>query len=191
MFSLLSSTLACINQVAVLSRLSETETTARISFPGRSVDLSLEANGITLGYLSDTQLSRLSLGGHTPSPGHTSSKRFLLSPSNMTLATRKFMKSYDLIEEEDGEEEEDDVQESSTRQPLTETLNLKLLPQSQLMRDLRPKMQVLANSAKPNKDKENCSSKRPSLVSASSRQMEGSIGNILDLSRLRELPKLF
>lgn len=160
------------------------------------MDLSLEANAIALRYLSDSQLSRLSLGAPAPQPASVSSCDSLLSPSNMSLATRKYMRRYGLIEEEDGEDEEEQeevrVQEASNRQPLTEALNVKLLPQSQLIRDLRPKMQLLVGDAKTNTaSDENCSSRRTSLVKASSRQTEGSVGNILDLSRLRQLPKLF
>lgn len=167
------------------------EPTASVLFPGGSVDLSLEANAIALRYLSDSQLSRLSLGGHAPRHVPTqstpsTSRDSLLSPSNMSLATRKYMRKYGLIEEE--EEEEVRVQEASARQPLT----VKLLPQSQLIRDLRPKMQLLVAGSKPNgTDKENCSSGRTSEVQTGSFQPEGSLGNILDLSRLRQLPKLF
>lgn len=180
-----------------MSRLSISDLTASSLLPGGSVDLSLEANAIALRYLSDSQLSRLSLGPPTPQPALTSSSDSLLSPSNMSLATRKYMRRYGLIEEEDGEDEEEReevrVQESLSRQPLTEALNVKLLPQSQLIRDLRPKMQLLVGDAKTHSasEKENCSSRRTSLVRANSRQIEGSVGNILDLSRLRQLPKLF
>ncbi|XP_032366446.1 SCL-interrupting locus protein homolog [Etheostoma spectabile] len=181
-----SSTLASINPAAVLSRLSVSEASsstllpgASALLPGASVDLSLEANAIALRYLSDSQLSRLSLGGHAPPAGPASnSTHSLLSPSNMSLATRKYMRRYGLIEEEDSEEEED------VRPPL--------LPQSQLTRDLRPRMQLCAGGNKTNSaNKENCSTRRPSLVRAGSRQTEASVGNILDLSRLRQLPKLF
>ncbi|KAK5931387.1 hypothetical protein CgunFtcFv8_027538 [Champsocephalus gunnari] len=179
-----SSILASINPAAVLSRLSVPSPSASALFPGLSADLSLEANAIALRYLSDSQLSKLSLGGHAPSyrSPAPSTDVSLMSPSNMSLATRKYMKRYGLIEEE---EEED-------RPPLTEALNVTLHPQSQLIRELRPKMQLLVGGAKPNDDdKENCPSRRPSLMRASSRQTEGSVGNILDLSRLRQLPKLF
>lgn len=161
-----------------------------VLFPGGSVDLSLEANTIALRYLNDSQLSRLSLGGHIPRPGHTSSTHSLLSPSNMSVATRKYMRKYGLIEEE--EEEEEEILEVSAHQPLTEAQNVKFLPQSQLIRDLRPKMQLLASEARGEAaNKENCHSRQPSLVRAGSQHTERSVGNILDLSRLRQLPKLF
>ncbi|KAM8873672.1 SCL-interrupting locus protein homolog isoform 2-T2 [Spinachia spinachia] len=170
-----SSTLASINPAAVLSRLSVSEPTASGLFSEGSVDLSLEANAIALRYLSDSQLSSLSVGGHAPRPG-PASNHSLMSPSNMSLATRKYMRRYGLIEEEEEEEEEE-----------ADVLNSKLLPQGQLTRGPRPKTQPLVNPV----DKENCTSKRPSLLRASSRQTDGSMGNILDLSRLRQLPKLF
>ncbi|RVE73758.1 hypothetical protein OJAV_G00034570 [Oryzias javanicus] len=190
-----ASVLASINPAAVISRLSVSEPTASALCPGGSVDLSLEANAIALRYLSDAQLSRLSLGGHTPQhiPTLSSSNVSLLSPSNMSLATRKYMRRYGLIEEEasEGEEEAVRVQKGSARLPLTEVKLLPHSPHSQLLRDLRPKMQLLAASKPNTDDKENCSGRRAASIRTENQQPEGSVGNILDLSRLRQLPKLF
>lgn len=174
------STLASINPAALVSRLSLPEDTFISQLPSVSVDLSLEANAIALRYLSDSQLSRLTAGGHRD---HAPSRSSPLSPTNMSVATRKYMRKYGLMEEEpDGDEAE--VPERPARQPLTEAQSAELRPQKQLIRDLQPKMQLSTEVLNlDRRDKEN---RRPSP-----RKAEGSVGNILDLSRLRQLPKLF
>lgn len=139
----------------MVSRLRVAELSLSSEGPGGSVDLSLEANAIALRYLSDAQLSRLSLGGHAPHRGHAPSADSLLSPTNMSVATRKYLRKYGLMEEEPGEEPEEEPR-----------------PQSHLIQNL----QLLTDPG----------DRRPSLP-----REEGSLGNILDLGRLRRLPKLF
>uniref|UniRef100_A0A8C8GH00 SCL-interrupting locus protein n=1 Tax=Oncorhynchus tshawytscha TaxID=74940 RepID=A0A8C8GH00_ONCTS len=230
-----ASTLAGINPEAVISRLTLPESTAA-SMWGGSVDLSLEANAIALRYLSDQQLSRLSVGGgqqppkalprlspctllseNPPTEKSAMGLSSILSPNNMSFATRKYMKRYGLIEEGSGSEEELSemgytvqfhVQQEQEGQrvrvlknitnelPHSDPVNPQALhsdSQSQLLRDLRPKMQLLARGAKHSLEKENGAKWRPSLgeMQRECPQPEGSMGNFLDLSRLRQLPKLF
>ncbi|XP_055797020.1 LOW QUALITY PROTEIN: SCL-interrupting locus protein homolog [Salvelinus fontinalis] len=239
-----ASTLASINPEAVISRLTLLESTgSSLRGPSGSVDLSLEANAIALRYLSDQQLSRLSVGGgqqpprfspYTPlseKPGaakRTVGLSCILSPNNMSFATSKYMRRYGLIEEGSRSEEDDraegeqlemgctiqfHVQQEQVGQGERERKGLVLknitneLPhsksvhpqgphadsQSQLLRHLRPKMQLLARCAKQHSDKENGAKRLPSLgeIQRECPQPEGSIGNFLNLSRLRQLPKLF
>ncbi|XP_045075849.1 SCL-interrupting locus protein homolog [Coregonus clupeaformis] len=241
-----ASTLAGINPEAVISRLTLPESMGT-SMWGGSVDLSLEANAIALRYLSDQQLSRLSVGGgqqpprarprfspctllseKPPTEKSAMGQSSILSPNNMSLATRKYMKRYGLIEEGSGSEEEERAEGEQSEmgytvqfhvQPEQEGLGewehkglvlknitnelphsdpvhpqaLHADSQSQLLRDLRPKMQLLARGAKHSLEKENGAKQRPSFgkMQRECPQPEGSMGNFLDLSRLRQLPKLF
>lgn len=86
------------------------------------VDLSMEANAIALKYLSENQLSRLSLSRSGQNPPadfsfqdalHTNMDKSmvglsLISPNNMSFATKKYMRRYGLIQGNDSSEDEEE-----------------------------------------------------------------------------------
>lgn len=114
------SVLACISPEAVISGLNYMSF-ANVGMSGLSpsgVDLSMEANAIALKYLNENQLSQLSL---TRSNQNTCDSSFsllhintdrstvglsLISPNNMSFATKKYMKRYGLIQSSDNSEDE-------------------------------------------------------------------------------------
>uniref|UniRef100_A0A8C3W9E3 STIL centriolar assembly protein n=1 Tax=Catagonus wagneri TaxID=51154 RepID=A0A8C3W9E3_9CETA len=117
-----ASVLACISPEAVISGLNYMSF-ANVGMSGLSpngVDLSMEANAIALKYLNENQLSQLSL---TRSNQNNSDSSFsllhintdrstvglsLISPSNMSFATKKYMKRYGLIQSSDNSEDEEE-----------------------------------------------------------------------------------
>lgn len=118
-----ASILACISPEAVVPGLNSMSL-ANVSMCPNVVDLSMEANAIALKYLSENQLSRLSLSrsGQNP-PADFSFQDILqantdksmvglslISPNNMSFATKKYMKRYGLIQGNDSSEDEEELQ---------------------------------------------------------------------------------
>ncbi|XP_032463183.1 SCL-interrupting locus protein isoform X4 [Phocoena sinus] len=117
-----ASVLACISPEAVISGLN-CMSFANVGMSGLSpngVDLSMEANAIALKYLNENQLSQLSL---TRSNQNNCDSSFsllhintdrntvglsLISPNNMSFATKKYMKRYGLIQSNDNSEDEEE-----------------------------------------------------------------------------------
>ncbi|XP_012872252.1 PREDICTED: SCL-interrupting locus protein [Dipodomys ordii] len=117
-----ASVLACISPEAVISGLNYMSF-ANVGMSGVSptgVDLSMEANAIALKYLNENQLSQLSLTRSNPnncdssfSLLHINADRStvglsLISPNNMSFATKKYMKRYGLIQSSDNSEDEEE-----------------------------------------------------------------------------------
>ncbi|XP_059334690.1 SCL-interrupting locus protein isoform X2 [Ammospiza nelsoni] len=118
-----ASILACISPEAVVPGLNSM-LLANVSMCPNIVDLSMEANAIALKYLSENQLSRLSLSRSGQNPPtdfsfqdilQTNTDKSmvglsLISPNNMSFATKKYMKRYGLIQGSDSSEDEEELQ---------------------------------------------------------------------------------
>ncbi|NXY37405.1 STIL protein, partial [Pomatorhinus ruficollis] len=116
-----ASILACISPEAVVPGLNSMSL-ANVSMCPNVVDLSMEANAIALKYLSENQLSRLSLSRSGQNPptdfffqdilqtnGDKSMVGLsLISPNNMSFATKKYMRRYGLIQGSDSSEDEEE-----------------------------------------------------------------------------------
>nr|XP_006126499.1 SCL-interrupting locus protein isoform X1 [Pelodiscus sinensis] len=121
-----ASVLACINPEAVIPGLNYMSF-VNVGMSGLTpggVDLSMEANAIALKYLTENQLSQLSLS-HTSekNPEDSSFQNLLhanmdksmvglslISPNNMSFATKKYMKRYGLLQSNDHSEDEEELQ---------------------------------------------------------------------------------
>uniref|UniRef100_A0A8C6RN42 Scl/Tal1 interrupting locus n=1 Tax=Nannospalax galili TaxID=1026970 RepID=A0A8C6RN42_NANGA len=118
-----ASVLARISPEAVISGLNYVSF-ANVGMSGFSptgVDLSMEANAIALKYLNENQLSQLSLARSNQNDCdssfsllHINTDRStvglsLVSPNNMSFATKKYMKRYGLIQSSDSSEDEEEL----------------------------------------------------------------------------------
>lgn len=138
------SVLACISPEAVISGLNYMSF-ANVGMSGLSpngVDLSMEANAIALKYLNENQLSQLSLSRSNQNNCdssfsflHINTDRStvglsLISPNNMSLATKKYMKRYGLIQSSDNsEDEEEPLNNSDSKSEHLLNQNLTSIPE--------------------------------------------------------------
>uniref|UniRef100_H9GAR8 STIL centriolar assembly protein n=1 Tax=Anolis carolinensis TaxID=28377 RepID=H9GAR8_ANOCA len=149
--------MACIHPEAVIPGLNYISF-ANVGMSGltpNGVDLSMEANAIALKYLSESQLSQLSLSRSSQRESVASSLQTLLhtntdktlvgfgliSPSNMSFATRKYMRKYGLLQscdssDDDGEQVTDDYRREEYLKPV-------------LHLDFNPAIDSLASSKDP------------------------------------------
>ncbi|XP_010139619.1 PREDICTED: SCL-interrupting locus protein homolog, partial [Buceros rhinoceros silvestris] len=185
--------LACINPEAVVPGLNYMSF-ANVSMCGLTpnvVDLSMEANAIALKYLSENQLSQLSLsrsGKNLPADFsfqdnlHTNMDKSmvglsLISPNNMSFATKKYMRRYGLIQGNDSSEDEEELPDLKSKP--------KLLPGRVEFTEQPGKkdegdFQVFAGNLHG-----------PALETFNQSNSMNSVGTILDVKQLRQLPKLF
>uniref|UniRef100_A0A8C6XJK0 STIL centriolar assembly protein n=1 Tax=Naja naja TaxID=35670 RepID=A0A8C6XJK0_NAJNA len=138
--------LACINPEAIVPGLNYISF-ANVGMSGLTptgADLSMEANAIALKYLNENQLSQLSLNHSSQRNSVTSSLQTLLqtntekslmglgliSPGNMSFATKRYMRKYGLLQSSDGsdDEEEQPSENYKSKESLEPVLHLDFNP---------------------------------------------------------------